>query len=129
MVPTPTASWSYKLILKGKTLMLGCSRLEEFALLCRLQGFGTLDHTINHTNVEWERVSVERYKTTSPLFIHQSLISKCRMGFRREPVMVFEDLMNQHIFGNRYIIDLTTDEPWDQDQSPFRRISKLTTIY
>ena len=52
------------------------------------------------------------------------------MEFKREPSMVFEDLMNQHIFGNRHIINPTTRYPWDRAQTPFSTISpyRMTTI-
>ena len=45
------------------------------------------------------------------------------MGFRREPIMVFEDLMNQPLFGNRHILNPANNQPWDRRQSPFASIT------
>ena len=56
------------------------------------------------------------------------------MGFRREPIMVFEDLMNQHLFGNRHILNPITNQPWDRPHSPFAcitpfQMTKVADLY
>ena len=85
---------------------------------------------LNCTLTRWETISLERYGNTIPVSAHQSLINLCNMGFKREPVMVFEDLMNQHLFEDRYILNPLTNCPWDRSQSPFASITphRMTTI-
>ena len=81
---------------------------------------------INYTNRDWEKAKCCK---VSP-FILKSLTSFCMMGFKREPLSVFEDLMNQHIFGKRYILNPATNKPWILEESLFAHIwsNKLVTI-
>ena len=52
------------------------------------------------------------------------------MGLKRDPALVFEDLMNQHLFGNSHIIDPDTRLPWNKQRSIFKVIpdTRLLTI-
>ena len=58
------------------------------------------------------------------------MINLCDLGFKRDPIMVFEDLMNQHLFGNRFIINPTTNQPWDRLQSSISQTTsfQITTV-
>ena len=54
------------------------------------------------------------------------------MGFKREPILVFEDLMNEHLFGDRHIINPHTNNPLILNDSLFAHIynvkEKLVTV-
>ena len=99
--------------------MFSKSWFRYFIQIAKIHKFRSVDHMLNCTTTRWDEISLERYGNKVPEFPHQSLINLCKMGFRRDPTMVFEDIMNQHLFGNRYIIDPSTNQPWDRAQSPF----------
>ena len=122
LITTLAASWSYKLIIQGAQLLFQHSWFKQYAQICRAHKFRALDHMINSTTVDWDKVSVEKNKCNTHIFVHHSLISMCKMGFRRPPILVFEDLMNQHVFGNIHIQNPDTSLPWEKSKSPFAKI-------
>ena len=50
------------------------------------------------------------------------------MGFKCEPWLVFENLMKQHVFGSRYILNPVTNEPWILAASSFAHIWSNTPV-
>ena len=130
LVPTLTASWSFKLLIQGQPLLFSESWYRYFTQAAKHHKFRSVDHMLNCATTKWDTMSLERFGNKIPVFAHQSLINLCMMGFKREPSMVFEDLMNQHIFGNRHILNPTTGGPWDRAQTPFSTITpyRMTII-
>ena len=130
LIPALVASWSFKLIIQGRPLIFRNSWFRYFAQAVKHYKFRSVDHMLNCTTMRWDTISLERGGNTIPVFAHQSLINLCNMGFRREPIMVFEDLMNQPLFGNRYILNPANNQPWDRLQSPFASITpfQMTTV-
>ena len=123
-IQTLVASWSYKLLISGESPAFKPNWFEEYNIICDTHGFMSLDHMINYTDKNWEQVNVEKHAREVSPFVHQSIINLCRMGFKREPVLVFEDLMNQHLFGNRHIINPHTNNPWILKDSLFAHIQR-----
>ena len=130
LVTTLTASWAFKLIAQGQDLLFKSSWFTQFAEICSRHEYRSLDHMINCRTINWNKVSLEKIKCKSHLFVHQSIVSLCKMGLKRDPVLVFEDLMNQHLFGNSHIIDPDTRLPWNKQRSIFKVIpdTRLLTI-
>ena len=94
LVPTLTASWSFKLLIQGQSLLFSESWYRYFTQAAKHHKFRSVDHMLNCTTTKWDTISLERFGNSIPVFAHQSLINLCMMGFKREPSMVFEDLMN-----------------------------------
>ena len=110
--------------------MFGRSWFRYFTQVASKHKFRSVDHMLNCTTTQWDKISLEQHGNSIPIFAHQSLINLCDLGFKRDPIMVFEDLMNQHLFGNRFIINPTTNQPWDRSQSSFSQttVFQITTV-
>ena len=73
-IPALVASWSFKLIIQGQPLMFSKSWFRYFPQVATTHKFRSVDHMLNCTTTQWEKISLERYGNSIPVFAHQSLI-------------------------------------------------------